>query len=66
MTTSSPDRFLFSLCCEWSCWLEQWKSGNVSDFYPTFVDLLIMAEAKCMSHGVGGFGVSLIEWCICN
>jgi len=34
----------------------QWKSGNVSDFYPTFVDLLIMAEAKCMSHGVGGFG----------
>lgn len=36
---------------------EQWKSGNVSDFYPTFVDLLIMAEARCMSHGVGGFGV---------
>ena len=34
----------------------QWKSGNVSDFYPTFVDLLIMAEAKCMSHGVGGYG----------
>merc|ERR1719253_1409224 len=36
---------------------QQWKSGNVSDFYPTFVDLLIMAEARCMSHGVGGFGV---------
>jgi hypothetical protein len=34
----------------------QWTSGNVSDFYPTFVDLFIMAEAKCMSHGVGGFG----------
>lgn len=35
---------------------DQWKSGKVSDFYPTFVDLLIMAEARCMAHGVGGFG----------
>lgn len=35
---------------------DQWKSGNVSDFYPTFIDLLIMAEAKCMAYGVGGFG----------
>lgn len=33
-----------------------WKSGNVSDFYPTFVDLLVMAESKCISHGVGGYG----------
>ena len=35
---------------------DQWKSGNVADFFPIFVDLLIMAEAKCMSVGVGGFG----------
>jgi hypothetical protein len=35
---------------------DQWKSGNIADFFPTFVDLLIMAEAKCMSLGVGGFG----------
>jgi len=36
---------------------DQWKSGNVSDFYSTFVDILVMGEAKCMSHGVGGFGI---------
>jgi hypothetical protein len=35
---------------------DQWKSGNVADFYPTFVDLLVMAEAKCVAHGVGGYG----------
>ena len=35
---------------------EQWTSGKVSDFYPTFVDLLIMAEAKCASYGMGGYG----------
>jgi hypothetical protein len=35
---------------------DQWTSGRVSDFYPTFVDLLVMAKARCMSHGVGGFG----------
>ena len=35
---------------------DQWTSGNIADFYPTFVDLLIMAEAKCMALGVGGFG----------
>jgi len=34
----------------------QWTSGNVSDFYSTFVDLLIMKEARCMSTGEGGFG----------
>ena len=34
----------------------QWKSGNVSDFYATFVDLLILANATCISIGVGGFG----------
>jgi len=36
---------------------DQWKSGNVADFFPTFVDLLIMGEAKCTSLGVGGFGL---------
>jgi hypothetical protein len=35
---------------------DQWKSGNIADFFPTFVDLLIMSEAKCMALGVGGFG----------
>jgi len=35
---------------------EQWTSGKVSDFYPTFVDLLIMAEARCASLGIGGYG----------
>ncbi len=34
----------------------QWKSGNISDFYPTFVDLLVMAESKCLTHGLGGYG----------
>jgi hypothetical protein len=35
----------------------QWTWGNVSDFYPTFVDILIMSEAKCVSHEKGGFGI---------
>lgn len=36
---------------------DQWTYGRVSDFYPTFVDLLIMAEAKkCASYGMGGYG----------
>lgn len=35
---------------------DQWTSGNIEDFYPTFVDLLVMAESKCMAHGVGGYG----------
>eukprot|EP00751_Fragilariopsis_kerguelensis_P042465 CAMPEP_0171013992 /NCGR_PEP_ID=MMETSP0736-20130129/24791_1 /TAXON_ID=186038 /ORGANISM="Fragilariopsis kerguelensis, Strain L26-C5" /LENGTH=199 /DNA_ID=CAMNT_0011447991 /DNA_START=288 /DNA_END=884 /DNA_ORIENTATION=- len=34
----------------------QWKSGNVADFYATFVDLFILANATCISIGVGGFG----------
>ena len=35
---------------------DQWKSGDPSEFYPTFVDLLIMKEAKCLSLGEGGYG----------
>eukprot|EP00536_Pseudo-nitzschia_multiseries_P002595 jgi/Psemu1/294883/fgenesh1_pm.35_\ len=35
---------------------DQWKSGDISDFYPTFVDLLVMSKAKCIAFGVGGFG----------
>ena len=34
----------------------QWRSGNVADFYSTFVDLLIMSRANCISYGLGGFG----------
>lgn len=35
---------------------DQWTSGNVADFYTIFVDLLVMAEARCMAHGLGGYG----------
>ena len=34
----------------------QWKTEDIADFYPTFVDLLIMAESKCMANGMGGYG----------
>ena len=37
--------------------MELWTSGKISDFYPTFVDLLIMSKAKCMARGIGGFGM---------
>ncbi len=37
--------------------MELWTSGNISDFYPTFVDLLIMAKAECLARGKGGFGM---------
>jgi hypothetical protein len=33
-----------------------WRSRNASDFYATFVDLLIMSNGQCQSHGIGGFG----------
>ncbi|VEU43544.1 unnamed protein product, partial [Pseudo-nitzschia multistriata] len=35
--------------------MNTWTSGNVSDFYSAFVDLLVMAEAKCISIGRGGY-----------
>lgn len=33
----------------------QWTSGNIRDFYPLFVDFLIMADGKCVSYSKGGF-----------
>jgi len=34
----------------------QWTSKNLADLYPAFVEVLIMAEAKCISIGLGGYG----------
>jgi hypothetical protein len=28
-----------------------------SDYYPTFVDFLIMSNGRCLSYGQGGFGL---------
>ncbi len=33
-----------------------WVSRNVSDFYATFVDLLMMSNGRCVAYGAGGFG----------
>ena len=35
---------------------KDWEKRPVSDFYPAFVDLLVMAESMCQLYGVGGFG----------
>jgi hypothetical protein len=35
---------------------KNWEKRPVSDFYPAFVDLLVMAESMCQLYGVGGFG----------
>jgi hypothetical protein len=32
------------------------ETKNVSEFYPTFVDLLLMANGRCTAYGEGGFG----------
>jgi len=34
----------------------EWDRGTIEDFYPTFVDLFVMGESKCMIMGKGGFG----------
>jgi len=34
-----------------------WDKGDVHDFFPTFVDLLTMAESNCLIMGEGGFGL---------
>lgn len=34
----------------------EWDKGTIEDFYPTFVDLFVMGESKCMIMGEGGFG----------
>eukprot|EP00539_Tryblionella_compressa_P004428 CAMPEP_0178734168 /NCGR_PEP_ID=MMETSP0744-20121128/1200_1 /TAXON_ID=913974 /ORGANISM="Nitzschia punctata, Strain CCMP561" /LENGTH=166 /DNA_ID=CAMNT_0020386431 /DNA_START=1 /DNA_END=501 /DNA_ORIENTATION=- len=36
--------------------VEDWQSRSPSDFYSTFVDLLIMANGGCTAYGEGGFG----------
>ncbi|KAG7366271.1 hypothetical protein IV203_028941 [Nitzschia inconspicua] len=33
-----------------------WTTLDPSKFYPTFVDLLLMGNARCTAYGVGGFG----------
>jgi hypothetical protein len=35
---------------------QDWKDRPPSDFYPTFVDFLVMGSGRCMSYGGGGFG----------
>ena len=30
---------------------------DIEEYYDTFVDLWIMGSARCLTHGVGGFGV---------
>jgi hypothetical protein len=35
---------------------EDWQSRPPSDFYPTFVDFLVMGSGRCMAYGGGGFG----------
>lgn len=35
---------------------ENWTALHPSEFYPTFVDLLIMANGRCTAYGAGGFG----------
>jgi hypothetical protein len=36
--------------------VHDWESRPPSDFYPTFVDLLLMANGRCLAYGQGGFG----------
>uniref|UniRef100_A0A6V0CWX3 Fucosyltransferase n=1 Tax=Pseudo-nitzschia australis TaxID=44445 RepID=A0A6V0CWX3_9STRA len=36
--------------------LDKRDQGNAADFYPSFVELLVMAEAECISIGIGGYG----------
>jgi hypothetical protein len=35
---------------------DDWKGRPASDFYDTFVDLYLLALAKCSSFGTGGYG----------
>jgi hypothetical protein len=36
--------------------VEDWENRQPADFYPTFVDLLLMANGRCTAFGEGGFG----------
>jgi hypothetical protein len=35
---------------------QHWQERTPSDYYDTFVDLYLLAMAKCVTFGVGGFG----------
>ncbi len=35
---------------------KDWQSRDASEFYPTFVDLMLMANGRCTAYGHGGFG----------
>jgi hypothetical protein len=35
---------------------KDWQSRGASEFYPTFVDLMLMANGRCTAYGEGGFG----------
>jgi hypothetical protein len=37
-----------------------WRNHSISDFYDTFVDLYLLALARCLSYNVGGFG----QWAV--
>jgi len=45
-----------------------WEGRPPSDFYPTFVDLYLLADSQCIARGVGGYGkwASLIGPSSCN
>lgn len=45
-----------------------WEGRPPSDFYPTFVDLYLLADSQCIARGIGGYGrwASLIGSSICN
>ena len=34
----------------------EFDKGKVEDFYPAFVDLLVMGNSMCQLYGIGGFG----------
>jgi hypothetical protein len=36
--------------------VKDWEGIPPSEFYPTFVDLLLMANGRCLSYGQGGYG----------
>jgi hypothetical protein len=35
---------------------EDWESRNASEFYSSFVDLLVMGNSLCLAYGDGGYG----------
>jgi hypothetical protein len=35
---------------------DEWRNHTASDFYDIFVDLYILSMARCITHGIGGYG----------